>query len=248
MVAPNDFQIDKFKGISCDRVERAAESRVAARYDVVLVKRFNSGDETAFSEIVMRYRMRLTAIAFNLLRNRADAEEIAQDALMRAHRGLATFRGESSLISWLHCITVNLARNRYWYFHRRCRHAACSLDSGFGEDRSGRFSDYFATDESGPDRQTVAAEFSEIVAKCTSQLSVAQREILELRVARGQTYEMMAAALCISVGTVKSRVARARQSLRQLLTQVCPEFRRGDRPETWFDAIRPASGIFATRA
>ena len=81
-----------------------------------------------------------------------------------------------------------------------------------------------------------------------TQLSRPQREILDLRVARGQTYDEMAEELGVRVGTVKSRVARARQTLRRLLTQVCPEFRCGDQPETWFDANRPASGLSAMRA
>lgn len=248
MVASNDFRAGKSAKLQKGGTARSELSRAEAKYDATLVKRYNAGDESAFGEIVSRYRVRLTAIAFHLLRNRADAEEISQDALMRAHRGLATFRGESSLISWLHCITLNLARNRYWYFHRRCRHTSFSLDSDLGENRSGRLSDFFATEEAGPDRQAVAREFSEVMAECMTQLSRSQREILDLRGARGQTYDVMAEELGIRVGTVKSRVARARQALRELLTRVCPEFRRGDEPEAWFDAIRPASANSATRA
>ncbi|MEO6993396.1 MAG: sigma-70 family RNA polymerase sigma factor, partial [Lacunisphaera sp.] len=120
-------------------------------------------------------------------------------------------------------------------------------DSGAGDDGSGRLSDYFVTDESGPDRQTVAAEFSAIVAECMAQLSGPQREILNLRVAQGQTYSEMAEELGVRVGTAKSRVARARQALRKLLTEVCPEFRRGEKPEAWFGPLRPANGISAMR-
>jgi RNA polymerase sigma-70 factor (ECF subfamily) len=103
-----------------------------ALYDADLVRRFNSGDESAFGEIMTRHKTRIFAAAIALLRNHADAEEITQDTFVRAHRGLARFRGDSSVATWLHRIAVNLARNRYWYFFRRRRHATLSLDAALG--------------------------------------------------------------------------------------------------------------------
>ena len=90
--------------------------------------RFNGGEEQAFAEITTRHRERMFSVAFAMLRNNADAEEIVQDTFIRAYRGLATFRGDSSLACWLHRIAVNLARNRYWYFFRRRRHLSISID------------------------------------------------------------------------------------------------------------------------
>src|SRR5438105_3726280 len=113
---------------SAERAARAATSQQEAEHDAELVRRFNAGDEDAFVEIMTRYREKIFSVALALLRNRADAEEIAQDTFIRAHRGLARFRGDSSLATWLHRIAVNLARNRYWYFFRRRRHATLSLD------------------------------------------------------------------------------------------------------------------------
>ena len=92
--------------------------------DVDLVQRFNGGDESAFEEIMNRHKTRIFAAAMALLRNHADAEEITQDTFVRAHRGLAAFRGDSSLATWLHRIAVNLARNRYWYFFQPLLHLA----------------------------------------------------------------------------------------------------------------------------
>src|SRR4051812_12604986 len=87
-------------------------SHSAAAEDAILVQRFNAGDEAAFVEIVERYREKVFSIALGMLRNRADAEEVAQDTFVRAYRGLAKFRGDSSLATWLHRVTMNLARNR----------------------------------------------------------------------------------------------------------------------------------------
>jgi RNA polymerase sigma-70 factor (ECF subfamily) len=102
-----------------DRAARAAASHQEAAYDAELVRRFNAGDEPAFVEIMTRYREKIFSVALALLRNRADAEEIAQDTFIRAHRGLARFRGDSSLATWLHRIAVNLARNRLRWWRRR---------------------------------------------------------------------------------------------------------------------------------
>jgi RNA polymerase sigma-70 factor (ECF subfamily) len=81
--------------------DRAALARQEALYDEALVKRFVAGDEAAFVEIVNRYRSTMFRVSYGLLRNRHDAEEIAQDTFIRAHRGLVNFRGDSSLVAWL---------------------------------------------------------------------------------------------------------------------------------------------------
>src|SRR5476651_573371 len=101
--------------LAAERAARAAVSREEAAYDAVLVRRFLAGDEAAFSEIITRYHGKMFHVALSLLRNRGDAEEIAQDTFIRAHRALAQFRGETSLAAWLYRITANLSHNRYWY-------------------------------------------------------------------------------------------------------------------------------------
>ena len=92
--------------------ERALASRTDAAHDAKLVRRFHAGDESAFLEIMTRHREKIFGLTLSLLRNRGDAEEITQDTFIRAHRGLANFRGDSSLATWLNRIAVNLARTR----------------------------------------------------------------------------------------------------------------------------------------
>ena len=95
-------------------------------------------------KIMSRYRERMFAVGFAMLKKHADAEEIAQEALIRAHRGLARFRGNSSLSAGLHGITLNLSRNRFWYFYRRRRHVTLSLDCTFSDHHQATFSDLVA--------------------------------------------------------------------------------------------------------
>ena len=124
--------------------EALSTSAQEALIDTALVQRFNAGDDAAFVQIMERYRAKIFTVTLGLLRNHADAEEITQDTFIRAHRGLARFRGDSSLATWLYRIAVNLARNRYWYFFRRRRQDSLSLDCALSEENSGTFSDLVA--------------------------------------------------------------------------------------------------------
>ncbi len=225
---------------AADRAARTAVSRQEAVLDAALVRRFNAGDDAAFVEIVTRYRDKMFHVALGLLRNRADAEEIAQDTFIRAHRGLARFRGDSSLSAWLHCITLNLSRNRYWYFFRRRRHATQSLDCAVSADNQATYADLVASEAPGPVREAATREFSALVAECMTKLNASQHEILMLRNVRQNSYRDIAQTLGISIGTVKSRIGRARENLRALLAKTYPEFDPDASPSEWFDPARPS--------
>jgi len=244
MVASTDLS-SSFKPARAkpDGPDRATASRQEAVYDTELVRRFNAGDESAFVEITTRYRERMFSVAFAMLKNSADAEEIAQDTLIRAHRGLANFRGDASLATWLHRIALNLARNRYWYFFRRHRHATVSLDCSFSDDNQATFAELVATDAAGPARETVASEFAELVSDCMARLGTGPREILILRNTLHRSYGEIGRELGINIGTVKSRIARARESLRVLLTEACPDFGPDAQPVAWFESVRPTGGL-----
>ncbi len=226
-----------------DSEAHLSASRQMATHDASLIRSFLGGDEAAFAEIMARHQARMFSVAFSMLRNWTDAEEIVQDTFIRAHRGLAKFRGDSSLATWLHRITRNLASNRYWYFFRRRRHETLSLDFTFNDNKHGTFADLVATDASGPIRDVVAIEFSELVAACMERLGAAQREILTLRNSMDRSYGEIAHELGINVGTVKSRIARARETLRALLAEACPEFAETALPLAWFDTIRPGGSV-----
>jgi RNA polymerase sigma-70 factor, ECF subfamily len=227
---------------------RAATSLQEAVHDAELVRRFNNGDEDAFVEIVNRYRGKIYSIALCHLRNHADAEEIAQDTFIRAHRGLARFRGDSSLATWLHRIAFNLSRNRHKYYFCRRRHAMLSLDCAFSDDNKATFSDLIASDAPSPAREASAGEFTQLVNVCMEKLSARQREILVLRNGLNQSYGEIAKALGISIGTVKSRIGRARENLRSLLAQSYPDIAPDASPFDWFEPIRSAGRVDAVCA
>jgi RNA polymerase sigma-70 factor (ECF subfamily) len=167
--------------------------------------------------MVGRYWDRIYAMVNQLLRNQQDAEEVTQDAFIRAHRGLVNFRGDSSFSTWLYQIATNLARNRYWYWWRRKRDKSISFDSPISGESDTTFAEIFPAEVETPEDATVTQEFLDRVSAGMEELTQKHREILILRNVQNLAYEEIADILNISVGTVKSRIARARESLRQKL-------------------------------
>jgi RNA polymerase sigma-70 factor, ECF subfamily len=221
------------------------DSAREAAYDVTLIERFHNGDESAFVEIMQRYHGRIFGLANNLLRNSADAEEITQDTFIRAHRGLVNFRGDSSLATWLYRIALNLSRNRYWYFFRRRRQDSISLERNLTDESDATFADLIAAGSQTPVQETVTQEFTDLIALCMEKLDERHREILTMRNILNQPYEEIARALGINVGTVKSRIARARENLRKLLSEEAPEFSLESEHAEFFESNRTAHGCHA---
>lgn len=185
--------------------------------DQLLVARFKSGDDAAFNEIIVRYRDLIFGRVYGLLKNREDAEEITQDTFLRAHRGLENFRGDSSLSTWIYQIATNLARNRYWYWFRRKRDRSLSIDASLSDDSEFSLVDILPSGAETPREELLTQEFVDRVSEKMELLSAAHREILLLRNRDNLSYEEIAERLGISLGTVKSRIARARDSLKELM-------------------------------
>lgn len=190
--------------------------------ETLTVERARQGDLGAYATLVSRYQGRIFAKVFSLLRNRQDAEEITQDAFIRAHRVIANFRGTASFSTWIHQIATNLAHNRYWYWWRRKRDQSFSLDADLGESGS-TLHDILPDGSQGPGAEAQQNEFVTRVAECMDQLKPEHARILTLRNVQNRSYEEIAEELGLSIGTVKSRIHRARESLRQLMGD---EFRR----------------------
>jgi RNA polymerase sigma-70 factor (ECF subfamily) len=194
-----------------DRISMKAQD---VALDRLLVDRFKQGDQSAFEEMVTRYWGRIYSMVNQLLRNSQDAEEVTQDTFIRAHRGLVNFRGDSAFSTWLYQIATNLARNRYWYWWRRRRDQTVSFDQPVGMDGEGTLAEVFPAELETPEDATVTQEFVNRISECMEKLSSKHREVLVLRNVKNMSYEEIADILRISVGTVKSRIARARESLR----------------------------------
>jgi RNA polymerase sigma-70 factor (ECF subfamily) len=185
--------------------------------DDLLIERIKNGDNAAYDDMVTRYWDRIFARVHHLLKNQQDAEEVTQDAFIRAHRGLESFRGDASFSTWLYQIATNLAHNRYWYWFRRKRDYSISLDQPLSADGTLTLESVMPSEGETPAESAVTQEFVDCVSECMNGLGEKHREVLTLRNVQNMSYDEISQELEISVGTVKSRIARARDSLRELM-------------------------------
>ena len=187
-----------------------------------LLKAFRSGDAAAFDALIEMYSAKLYKVAYALLGSRQDAEEVVQDTFLRAYRALQGFRGDSSLETWLHRITLNLARNKYQWNHRRGSGLNVSLTAGDGADGdSGTDSEQDVPDRRmEPDLVLEQDEIGTNIMKALNRLPDNLRETMLLRHVNDMPYELIAQKLDCKVGTVKSRLSRGREMLRDYLASV----------------------------
>jgi RNA polymerase sigma-70 factor (ECF subfamily) len=175
--------VGKFKEyVSRNEVERMSTKAQEVALDRLLVDRIKAGDGGRVQRVVGKYWDRIYSMVHQLLRNQQDAEEVTQDAFIRAHRGLSNFRGDSAFSTWLYQIATNLARNRYWYWWRRKRDKTVSFDQPLGDDSdSATLAEIIPAEVESPDDITVTSEFTDRVASSMEKLGKKHREILILR-------------------------------------------------------------------
>lgn len=175
------------------------------------LSKLKSGDDCAFNELVQSHWEKIYNRANGLLGNRQDAEEVAQDTFLRARKSICNFRGDCSISTWLYHIATNLARNKHWYWWRRKRSQSVSLDSPIAENEDVRFCDIIPGEDDTPAEEAESSEFITGIPAAMAALPPKYSEVIRLRVAEDLSYEEISERLCISVGTVKSRLSRARE-------------------------------------
>jgi len=185
-----------------------------------LLERLKGGDDVAFGELVNSHWDKIYNRANSLLDNRQDAEEVAQDTFIRARKSIENFRGECSLSTWLYRIATNLSHNKHWYWWRRKRGESVSLEAPIGEEGDLTVCDTIAGDDIDPAASAVSNEFAEMLPKAIAALPEKYGDVLKLRNEFDLSYEEIAAEMKISVGTVKSRLSRARDYLRVELEKI----------------------------
>jgi RNA polymerase sigma-70 factor (ECF subfamily) len=189
-----------------------ADTREAA-----LLERCVAGDETARAELVAAHQAMVYTLAVHLLGSRDEALDLSQEVFLRVFRTLSRFRGQSALRTWIYRIVVNQARNRQRWWRRRHRSSQVSLDAYLE-----RFGDVLARREVLPDRELAGRETAALIWAALDRLPFDQRTAIVLREIDGLRYEEIAFTLGVALGTVKSRLTRARQALRAELLGVRP--------------------------
>ena len=182
--------------------------------DHTLIRLVLEGNTSAFDVIVRRYNTKVYSLAYRLLNNVEDAEDVAQDTFSQAFKGLGSFRGTSKFYTWLFRITYNLAISQ-----RRKRKPALSLNSQ--TDSQGEIT--LPSDDASPMKNMEDEEGKTLMDKALGLLSLDHRAGLVLKEIEGFSYEEIALSLGVPVGTVRSRLHRARLELRAILEKLDKE-------------------------
>ncbi len=191
--------------------------------DAVLLGRVRNGDNTAFDTLVLLYSAKLYHVAYMLLENKQDSEEVVQDAFIRAYSAIKSFRGDSSFETWMHRITLNLARNRFHWNRRRGAGVNVSLSAVLpGFESMGGDHDYSTVQDwdlpdthMQPDQELEENELEQDLSSMIDTLPEKFRESLLLRHEKEMSYNDIAQKTGVPINTVKTRIKRARELLRE---------------------------------
>lgn len=179
-----------------------------------LISRLRARELDAFEELVVHFERPVYALCFRLLGDAEEARDAAQETFLKVYRGLGGFRGEAGLKTWIYRIAVNQAMNQQRWWRRRHRDETISLDitrehsdTTIGNSLPGR--------GRSPEAQAISSERERQVMRALDEIKQEYRIALILREIEELSYEEIAETLGISIGTVKSRIARGREELRR---------------------------------
>ena len=184
--------------------------------EAALIQRCAARDEDACAELVNEHQRMVYQLSLNLLGDHNEALDLSQEVFLRVFRTIGSFRGASQLRTWIYRIVVNQARNRQRWWRRRHRSQQVSLDEHIRD--HGELPE--AGNSGSPDRALGQKQLGERIRVALEGLPFDQRTALVLREIDGLSYEEIGYSLGIAVGTVKSRLARAREALRAQLRNV----------------------------
>ncbi|HUB31656.1 MAG TPA: sigma-70 family RNA polymerase sigma factor [Bryobacteraceae bacterium] len=193
---------------------RAPESGGAEGEDLRLVEELRAGCESAYEELIARFQQSVYTLALRLLNDPAEAADVVQEVFLKVFRNIASFRGQSSLKTWIYRITVNEAHNaRRWFFRHRRREV--ELEAGTEEERD--WEDVIADGSRSPFDMALDREQQAMIQAALERINPSFRDAVVLRDIADLSYEEIGEVLSLSLGTVKSRILRGREALREEL-------------------------------
>ena len=197
------------------------QSKSANIDDTILVEQCRDGDSAAMEKLILKYQNRIYNVILKMCVNPDDAAELTQETFVKVIQSIDKFEGRSSFYTWAFRIAVNLTLN---YCQRNTRIAVQSLDAEECRNpaEARQVLKEFLSDETSPDPAAVAQnkELCEIAMQSLMKLDEAQRAVIVLRDIEGMNYAQIAKVLGIELGTVRSRLSRARTRLREIIEAV----------------------------
>ena len=204
---------------SLARLELEARSQ-EGQPDEGFIARLRARDVDAFEELVSHYERSVHSLCFRLLGDPEEARDAAQETFLKIYRGLGSFRGECGLKTWIYRIAINQAMNQKRWWRRRHRDETISLELSRSSESDLTVGSSLQSNSASPEDAAIEHEREETIMSALAQLKTEYRIVLVLREIEELSYEEIAATLSISIGTVKSRIARGRDELRRRVKHV----------------------------
>ena len=192
---------------------------VGSSVEAEFIENLKSGDAAAFDTLVLRYTNDIYALLYRLTEDAEEASDLTQETFLQTLKAIKNFRGEADLKTWLFRIAINESRNRFRWWTRRMREKTDSLDAPIGESQT-PVHETMSGSSANPEETILQREREKVLTKALRDLPVIFREAVVLCDIEGLSYEQIAAALEINIGTVKSRIARGREELRRKLADI----------------------------
>jgi len=181
--------------------------------DQQLVERAQKGDKRAFDMLVVKYQRKLGRLLSRFIRDAAEVEDVAQEAFIKAYRALPSFRGDSAFYTWLYRIGINTAKN---YLVARGRRAPTS--TSFDSEEAEGFEDAeLLRDVNTPEAELMSKQIGNVVNETMAELPEELRMAITLREIEGLSYEDISTIMNCPIGTVRSRIFRARETIAERL-------------------------------
>ena len=200
-----------------EQVASAAAVEVRGTTETQFIERLKKGEEAAFEALVSERSGEIYGLLYRLTENREEARDLTQETFLRAFQSISRFRGDADLKTWIYRIAINQARNRWRWWSRRRRGSTVSLDSPQPGSNQPLSSTLSVDHSNTPEQDTLAHEREKALRLALQSLGRVYREAVILRDIEGFSYEEVSETLGISIGTVKSRLARGRDALRRKL-------------------------------
>jgi len=197
----------------------AAARLTTASADTDFIEKLKAGDAVAFDNLVRRYAGDVYALLYRLTENAEDAGDLTQETFLSALKAIKGFRGDAELKTWLFRIALNQSRNRFRWWKRRSRDKTFSLDATIGSSEL-QIQDTLASDSLDPEETAIRREREVALRSALAELPEIFRVVVIMCDIEGLSYDEIAQALELNLGTVKSRIARGRHELRNRLKDI----------------------------